>query len=258
MDRIRRLGERSCRILVGFLLLVHPQCLKNTDSRTDTMASGNTLRVEDVARYITVRVASENTWGSGILVCEQNGTYIVATSQHLLSTGTSFNIETVDSRNHTAHVLDSSIRSLYDVGFLSFTEVENNYSTAQVDPDSDSVMDSNVYASGFPLDLESGRSDRLLVTEGEVEMVLTQPLFSGYQIGYTNSITQGMSGGPLLNRRGEVVGINGLRRFPLWGNPYVHQDGTEVSDADEETLRQLAWAIPISTVSSELRSNCSL
>jgi len=40
-------------------------------------------------------------------------------------------------------------------------------------------------------------------------ILVDKPLQDGYQIGYTNEIQEGMSGGPVLNNKGQVIGING-------------------------------------------------
>ena len=69
----------------------------------------------------------------------------------------------------------------------------------------------------------------------------------GYQIGYTNDIEKGMSGGPLLNARGEVVGVNGVHAYPLWGDPYQYKDGSEPNAALREQMSKYSWGIPIDT-----------
>ncbi|MFM6409050.1 MAG: serine protease, partial [Microcystis sp.] len=60
-------------------------------------------------------------------------------------------------------------------------------------------------------------------------------------------IKNGMSGGPLLNRQGKVIGINGIHAYPLWGKSYVFADGTVTSPALWEQMSRLCWAIPIRT-----------
>ena len=85
-----------------------------------------------------------------------------------------------------------------------------------------------------------------MLTTGQIFAVLKQPFVGGYQIGYTNDIKRGMSGGALLNRQGEVVGVNGMPKYPLLGNPYVFKDGSTVSEARWQEMSHLSWAIPIS------------
>lgn len=46
-------------------------------------------------------------------------------------------------------------------------------------------------------------------------MVLKKSLQEGYQLGYTNEIEQGMSGGPVLDQSGRLIAINGRLKYPL-------------------------------------------
>jgi len=51
--------------------------------------------------------------------------------------------------------------------------------------------------------------------------------------------------GPVLNREGKVIGINGIHAQPLWGDPYVYQDGTRPNDTLRQRMRRSSWAVPI-------------
>ena len=54
-----------------------------------------------------------------------------------------------------------------------------------------------------------------------------------------------MSGGALLNSRGEVVGVNGKHAYPLWESPELYQDGSQPCPALEKLITRSSLAIPI-------------
>ena len=146
-------------IFLSVLCFTHSSCSKSpsfTTHESYRQTTSGTSNIARTARNITVKVSSEHTLGSGILICEKNDGYIVATSQHFLSSGSSFNIQTPDNLIHTAYPLDTSITNDNDVGFLHFMDSQNNYSVAQLTMDQEVVIDSEVYVAGFPLDLNSG------------------------------------------------------------------------------------------------------
>lgn len=87
-----------------------------------------------------------------------------------------------------------------------------------------------------------------MVTSGKIFLVSPKPLVGGYQLGYTNEIKQGMSGGPLLDQSGKLVGVNGLLAYPILNNAYVYQDGSRPSNELRQKLRQVSFAVPIQTL----------
>ncbi|WP_017317803.1 S1 family peptidase [Mastigocladopsis repens] len=94
----------------------------------------------------------------------------------------------------------------------------------------------------------SGVTKEFLFTTGQVSLVLDKALEGGYQIGYTNDIRKGMSGAPLLNHQGEMVGINGLHKDPLWDTPDLYHDGSEPCKPLQDLITRSSLAVPIKTV----------
>jgi S1-C subfamily serine protease len=104
-----------------------------------------------------------------------------------------------------------------------------------------------VIAAGFPFNGDRSDDRGFKFTTGIVSLIAPKSLEDGYQIGYTNQIEKGMSGGPVLNLQGEVVAINGMHAYPLWGDPYIYQDGEKPSRSLHDIMVCSSWGIPINT-----------
>ena len=145
----------------------------------------------------------------------------------------------------------------YDLAVLEFNS-NNTYPTAKIGSSLSLEVGEPIYAAGFPRsELEKISSpfiskqpqndepDGFVLKSGRVAMILNQALEEGYQIGYTNNVQRGMSGGPLLNSQGEVVGINGKHAYPLWESPEIYQDGSQPCPALQDLITRSSLAIPI-------------
>ncbi|WP_373479494.1 serine protease [Geminocystis sp.] len=196
------------------------------------------------ARTITVKVLSGENSGSGILINRQKNTYQVVTNNHVLLFGSqnqSYKIITPDGEIHQAKVVKELNFQKYDLGVLEF-ESENNYQVVSLSRISIPSVNEVVYAAGFPYE-----SDNFTFTSGRVDLISDLSFRGGYQIGYSNDIQKGMSGGPLFNAQGDIIGINGRHKYPAWGNPYIFENGSVATPEQKEIMSQSSWAIPIKT-----------
>lgn len=204
----------------------------------------STVQLHSYAKSITVKVFSGDAWGSGILIHRQGQDYAVLTNDHVLipGQGKTYRIQTSDSRIYNAIVVENAKFSGQDLALLKFRSKANNYQVASLSKSENLSESDEVFASGFPLE-----SKYFTFSKGKIKILLNQPLKGGFKIGYSNDIQKGMSGGPVLNSQGQVIAINGRHSYPLWGNPYVFQNGEIPSAAIQKQMMKLSWAVPIQT-----------
>ena len=227
-------------------------------------------QINSIAHEISVKVLDRDFLGSGFVVKRKGNKYIAITNQHVLRAGEApYKIETSDGKVYRAKVVaDVQVKDFqYDLAILEF-EADAVYPTATIGNSLYLEVGEPVFAAGFPygeLDTdkttpasfdESKDNLKLALKQGRVVIVLDRALEEGYQIGYTNDVRKGMSGGPLLNSQGEVVGVNGKHAYPLWESPEIYQDGREPCPALQDLITRSSLAIPIekSLESPQLKS----
>ncbi|MGB7416687.1 MAG: serine protease, partial [Thermosynechococcaceae cyanobacterium] len=63
---------------------------------------GSAAALREHARKITVKILTGGQWSSGILIRNQGQTYTVLTNEHVLRTGDSYQVQTVDGKIYDA------------------------------------------------------------------------------------------------------------------------------------------------------------
>ncbi|BAQ60670.1 peptidase S1 and S6 [Geminocystis sp. NIES-3708] len=205
--------------------------------------------IEIYAKKVTVKVLSGENSGSGILINKNNNSYQVLTNDHVLLFGNqnqSYKIITFDGETYQAKIVKEFNFQNYDLGVLEF-QSQNNYEIASFSELSIPVIDEVVYAAGFPYKPDNLTNNNFTFTRGRINSISDLSFRGGYQIGYSNDIQKGMSGGPLFNSKKEIIGINGRHKYPAWGNPYIFENGSIASPQQKEEMSQSSWAIPIKT-----------
>ena len=217
------------------------------------------LTVAKIARQVTVRILTEPGFGSGVIIDRQGQIYTILTCKHVVADSRDgyYAVLTADGMTHPARRKPLIHLGDTDLALVQFKS-KTPYRVAElVDSDTLSIGEP-VYASGFPNyqflsenNVEDTRDWGIRAfqfTKGEFSLLLKRSLPEGYRLGYTNEVEQGMSGGPVLNESGQVVGINGRLKYPLQGiDVFTFADGTKPSTELFQQMEALSWAIPITT-----------
>ena len=241
---------------------------------TPSPTPGVNVSVAEIAKLVTVRIISEPGAGSGVIIGRSGQTYTVLTNDHVVddSRDHRYTVLTADGVQHPAVRQREAKFGDIDLALVQFTS-DKTYRVAAIGNSASLSVGSPVYAAGFPNwyfdnngnTVESTRDWGLRafrLTSGEVEMLPAVSLHRGYQLGYTNRVETGMSGGPVLNQDGEVIGINGRLQYPLQGiRVFTFADGTVPSATQFRQMEALSWAIPIATfqhLSASIKLNARL
>ncbi|MFN6527969.1 serine protease [Nostoc sp. ChiSLP03a] len=240
----------TCIGSLSISLLGSKPNVKVLDAQNLTQDSAK--QVQQLAELIAVKVLSKDFLGSGILIQRKGSVYQVLTNAHVLRSGNPpYQIQTPDGRIYEADLSKMSDLSVpsysngNDLAVLQFRSPKINYQVASLGHASTLSVGNEVFAAGFPFDSQGIQDTGFVFRKGKVSLVLDKALEGGYRIGYTNDIVKGMSGGPLLNRVGQVVAINGRHAEPLWGEPYLYQDGTQPEPPLLKQMSKYSWGIPI-------------
>lgn len=213
----------------------------------------------DSARLVTVKVLKGNYWGSGVLIAKNGNIYSIVTNGHVLKENKNqYAIQTHDAKQYQAFVVERFDKKVTgnDLVLLQF-DSSLNYDIATLNK---WLFPAKVMAAGFPTHSYPQVADPqgfLCTRIGKVFRKLDEPMQNGYQLGYFISVHNGMSGGPLLNEQGKLVGINGMAEPAIFTNHdlYLYRDGRRVSESLEmqpeqalEKLTSASWAICSETI----------
>ncbi|CAD5976056.1 Vegetative incompatibility protein HET-E-1 [Planktothrix tepida] len=162
--------------------------------------------VNTIAGEITVRIDGPKG-GSGFIVEKQGNTYYVLTNWHVVDRVGDYEIVTSDGKRYFVYY--SLIQQLpnLDLALIPFSSSQR-YRVA-ISADSNQIQPgSSIYVAGWP---RSGTSlgQRLFLSTNGTLSERQQPR-AGYSLVYTNLVRSGMSGGPILDDEGKVIGVNGI------------------------------------------------
>ncbi|MFM6500095.1 MAG: serine protease, partial [Dolichospermum sp.] len=117
-----------------------------------------------------------------------------------------------------------------DVALFQFQSTVK-YTIATLGTSATIAVNQKIVAAGFVSD-----SAKLVFTQGEISLLPDKSFQGGYRIGYSNKIQLGMSGGPILNYQGEVIGINAIHAYPISDKIYTYIDNSKPTVAERQQM----------------------
>ncbi|QEI40716.1 Serine protease Do-like HtrA [Dolichospermum sp. UHCC 0315A] len=223
------------------LLLISPQPVTAQEPTKKLLTSA---QLQALAKSITVKILTKNGSASGTLIAKNGNNYTILTNDHVMNPGASYRIQTPDGKIYPANVIKEKPASLknQDVALFQFQSTVE-YTIATLGISAPIAVEQKIVAAGFVSD-----NAQLVFTEGQISLLPDKSFQRGYRIGYSNKVQPGMSGGPILNYQGEVIGINAVHAYPISDKIYTYIDNSKPSTAERQQMRQYSWGLPIYSV----------
>jgi tetratricopeptide (TPR) repeat protein len=196
--------------------------------------------VEAIAAEVTVLIDGLNP-GSGVIIGRDRSRYLVLTARHVVATEDEYWIITPDGREYPLDYQTVRLFPDVDLAVLEFRS-DRAYSVATLANYADDGSFPPVFVSGWTgsvirdVALEHRFAPGSLLRKSYALTQAQDPLSRGYELFYTSITDVGMSGGPVLDTDGRVIGIHG------------RSEGEEIYQADtgEYTRLLLGFSAGIS------------
>ncbi|QNP28883.1 GUN4 domain-containing protein [Cylindrospermopsis curvispora] len=198
MNRKKLTQLITIAILVTFITIFYPFI---------TIAL-TTKEIGAIAERVTVRLSGPDQ-GSGVIINKNGNTYTVLTNSHVFQYKGAFEIITYDGRKYQSNNV-TEIPNL-DLATLQFNS-DQKYQVVALGDSNTVTIGQVVYISGFP-----SKQDFTFRFDG-ISRILKKPRDGGYSLVYRIGALKGMSGGPILDENGKLVGIHGLTHSQSLGD----------------------------------------
>ncbi len=171
------------------------------------LAQSSQQDIGRIAETTTVMIDGQNQ-GSGVIIEKKGDTYSVLTAKHVVATPDEYDIVTPDGNIYALDYNNVEKINNIDLAIAHFNS-NNNYPIAKLGNSEQISLGNKVYIAGWPHPEAPINQNLFVLTEGNIAALAPRPLPEGYQLVYTNLTKVGMSGGPVFNEKGELVGIHG-------------------------------------------------
>ena len=239
----------------GLLALSLSACSRETKDITQILKEG-VVKVTYGKRLNPIPTKSGHA--TGFFVEGNRGRCTVLTVAHAVPEDADIRITPYDSER--VEVTQIQRASGDDLAVMTFDveDAEQCPYTSLKLGDSDRLrIDDFVRMAGYP---ERAGAARLVLQfpSGRVTKIESPPLPNGYAISYDMTTVGGMSGAPVVNEKGRVVGVHGLTDSELVSLGRAQQSSLsdtqedEIEEAEERVeglarINHFKWGIPIQT-----------
>jgi len=196
--------------------------------------------IAQIAIPITVQINNNVLGGgSGVIVARAGNTYTVLTANHVVKRpDLTYTIHTYNGKDYpVTQVQQLQHGDDADLALVTF-ESQDEYPIATLGNSDRAAIGVDVYVSGYPaLEGQSGAARDYEFSPGIVTSRLTNRP-QGYTLRYNAVTVRGMSGGPVFDASGRVIGIHGQGE----------SEGSVVSESGAIAIKTgFNSAIPINT-----------
>jgi S1-C subfamily serine protease len=168
--------------------------------------SGGMRSVYQIANETTVLIDGQAP-GSGVIIGRKGNNYYVLTAKHVVDTQDEYTVVTSNGKKYSLdYKLVRKLTNL-DLAVVQFTS-NDTLPVAHLGNSEQVNQGDSIFVSGWPKVTAAITQPTLQVTDGRVTG-RQQGDTAGYELTYSNPTAPGMSGGPVFDANGKVIGIHG-------------------------------------------------
>ncbi|MGI2905731.1 tetratricopeptide repeat protein [Tolypothrix sp. VBCCA 56010] len=165
--------------------------------------------VNKIAKEITVLIQSKKPrYGSGVIIKKEGNIYTVLTAGHVVGVADNYEIVTPDNRRYAVNYNTMKVLPGVDLAVVQFSS-NQNYTMAKMGNSDVSTEGTTAYVTGFPAPTFAINQSIYTFSDGRITANASKALRDGYALVYSNNTSEGMSGGAVLNEKGELIGVHG-------------------------------------------------
>ena len=163
--------------------------------------------VNQIVKKSTVRIDGAGK-GSGVIFAKDDYGYIVLTNQHVVEDSGEYEVITADGKSYPA----SEIQALEGADLaLVYFDTDRRYSVIAQGNSDTLIEGQNLHIAGYPgsQNVASNRTYRFM-SESLIGFLAPSDIKDGYELIYSGEAVPGMSGSPIVDEEGQLIGIYGL------------------------------------------------